>query len=235
MKDKPRELRWTPQLVQRFWDYQSRFPGNYFTNQFGAEIALSLAPLLRGHARVLDYGCGMGFLIPHLARYATEVAGADVSGESLQKVNKICGGISNFLGAWSVEELMASSRKFDAIVAVEVIEHLYDDQLDKMLHDVGRLLNPGGIAIITTPNEEDLSLNEIYCPEGDSVFHRWQHVRRFDTELLRSFMEKRGLSTQKVFTTDFAARGLNQRLKAALRPYVGRKNPHLVYVGRKER
>lgn len=233
MPDKPVELRWTPELVQRFWDYQSRFPENYFTNQFGAEIARSLAPLLNGRARVLDYGCGMGFLLPHLANHAAEVAGADVSRESLQRVNEKCTDIKNFLGAYGIDDLMAMDQKFDAVVAVEVIEHLYDDQLDGMLDHLRRLLKPDGIAIITTPNDEDLALNQVYCPESDKVFHRWQHVRRFDAVLLRSLMEKRGLVCDKMFTTDFAARGFLHRLKAILRPYAGRKNPHLVYVGHK--
>ncbi len=161
------------------------------------------------------------------------MAGADVPRESRQRVNEKCAGIKNFLGAYDIDELMATGKKFDAVVAAEVIEHLYDDQLDGMLEQLHRLLNPNGIAIITTPNEEDLSLNEIYCPECNKVFHRWQHVRRFDEVLLRSLMEKRGLVCERTFTTDFAAKGLWQRVKAALRPYAGRKNPHLVYVGRK--
>lgn len=66
MPDKPTELRWTSQLVGHLWDYQSRFPEIYFTYKFDSENPHSRAPLLCEHARVLDYGCGMCFLLRQL-------------------------------------------------------------------------------------------------------------------------------------------------------------------------
>lgn len=235
MREKPRTLQWTPQLVQRFWDYQSQFPQNYFAYQFGAEIAKSLAPHLRGRARVLDYGCGMGFLLPHLARYAAGVAGADVSRESLRRVNETCGEIKNFLGAHSIDELMTADQKFDAIVAVEVIEHLYDDQLDEMLSNIRRLLSPNGIVIFTTPNEEDLLLNEIYCPETEAVFHRWQHVRSWSGAQLAGYLTSRGFRTIRTYPTNLASvlpDSLEGKAKWLIKRALGwhSATPHLVCI-----
>lgn len=33
----------------------------------------------------------------------------------------------------------------------------------------------GGALIITTPNEENLEDNMVYCPVSNTIFHRWQH------------------------------------------------------------
>lgn len=235
MSTQPRQLHWTPELVKRFWDWQSQFPETYFTYQFGAEIAASLAPYLRGRRRVLDYGCGMGFLLPHLARHAEEVTGADVSEESLRQVNDKYRALSNFRGAQTIEQLMAAGQRFDALVSVEVVEHLYDEQLDEMLDNVRRLLAPGGVAIFTTPNEENLALNEIYCPESDAVYHRWQHVRSWSGTSLRAYLEARGFSRITTTATNLAAvppHSLSARvkwlLKRALGMYAG--TPHLVCV-----
>jgi 2-polyprenyl-3-methyl-5-hydroxy-6-metoxy-1,4-benzoquinol methylase len=239
MNARPRQLHWTPELVRRFWDWQSQFPETYFTYLFGAEIAASLMPYLKGRKRVLDYGCGMGFLLPHLAHYAEELTGTDVSDESLRKVNEQYRNLAKFTGAQTVDALVTAERRFDAVVVVEVVEHLYDEQLDAMLASIRRLMAPGAIAIFTTPNEEDLSLNEIYCPESDVVFHRWQHVRSWSGSTLREYLEARGFVDVKTQATNLAAvppRSIVGRMKwlgkRALGLYAG--NPHLLCIASTE-
>jgi SAM-dependent methyltransferase len=231
----PPKIVWSPDLVERFWNYQSRFPDNYFTKQFGAEIVKTIAPVLVGCEHVLDFGCGTGFLLPHLARYVKTLTGADVSEESLKFVNQAYGNLTNFQGAFSVDELLLKKNTFDAIVLIEVVEHLYDNQIDNILNQTLSLLRPGGIVIITTPNEENLALNEVYCPLSDTVFHRWQHVQSFNAIRIESFATRAGFITQKTFTTDFSARGGLSKMKVLLRRILGKKNPHLVYIGHRQK
>src|SRR5690348_17199890 len=150
-------MEWTDERVARFWDWQSQFPENYFTYQFGATIVASVQRFLNGPKRVLDYGCGVGYLLPHLSRHVREVYGADPSAESVTRTNQKFASLANFKGAFSIDALRVQGLKFDAILCIEVIEHLSDPALGVVLGDIQSLLAPDGLAIFTTPNNEDLS------------------------------------------------------------------------------
>ena len=191
-------------MVSRFWDWQSGTPEVYFSYRFGAEIARSLASDLNGRDRVLDYGCGVGYLLPHLCRYARAVYGADLSQKSVEEANARLANTGSFEGAFLIADLRRRGAVFDAIVAIEIIEHLYDVDLDAMLKDIRAMLAPGGIVIFTTPNDEDRQANMILCPATGELFHRWQHVRSWNIETLPSYLQASGLIPLKTFETNLA-------------------------------
>ena len=81
---------WTPEYVQRLWNWVSSTPhmqDTYFTFQVGEGIVnfLEESGCLKG--KVLDYGCGAGFLIDHLLKKKLEVFATDFSQESVALVN----------------------------------------------------------------------------------------------------------------------------------------------------
>jgi 2-polyprenyl-3-methyl-5-hydroxy-6-metoxy-1,4-benzoquinol methylase len=228
-------MQWTPERISRFWDWQSQYPEQYFTYQFGSEIAFSLKPFLAGRKRILDYGCGVGYLLPHLCQYAPEVFGADPSEESVARTNERVGGTAGFKGAFLISELRRQQNKFDAILAIEVIEHLFDDELDLALTDVRELLSPGGVAIFSTPNNEDLSKSMILSPATGELFHRWQHVRSWSVDSLPERLRASGFTVTKTFETNMASQKeptpvnfLKRCVKRLLLGDSGR--PHLVCV-----
>src|SRR5215475_117140 len=182
------EMRWTREMIARFWDWQSQYPEVYFTYLFGREIAYALRGFLAGKQRVLDFGCGVGYLLPHLCEYAPQVYGADPSRESVRRTNERLAGTRGFEGAFLISDLQKSATAFDAILAVEVIEHLYDDDLDQALRTIRGMLAPGGIAVFTTPNNENRDSSMILCPATGEVFHRWQHVRSWNAESLSGWL-----------------------------------------------
>jgi 2-polyprenyl-3-methyl-5-hydroxy-6-metoxy-1,4-benzoquinol methylase len=188
IKGRP-ELEWTPEMVARFWDYESNFPERFFTYLNGAEMVRQLQPYFHGKASILDYGCGPGYLLDQLLAAGIQTAGMDFSAEAMQKVNERLQGHPHFLGTFTPHQLEESGRRFDAICVVEVIEHLYDEPLGKLLDDVGKFLAPDGIVIFTTPNEEDLEKSSLLCPATGEVFHRWQHVRSWSKAGLSSYLE----------------------------------------------
>lgn len=204
---------WTDEIAARFWAYEARHPENYFTNHSGRRIARKLKQFLRGNKRVLDYGCGLGFFVPHLAALGLEVTATDRSVEAIEATNERNAEVPGFQGAHFPSAL---KQPFDAIVSIEVVEHLDDDALDEYLATMWRLLEPGGTAIVTTPNAENLSAAEIYCPCCDHVFHRWQHVRSWTLFTLGDALHRHGFKPWTAFTTNF---GRN--------PF---KKPHLVHV-----
>lgn len=231
-----RQLVWTPEKVGRFWDWQSQYPETYFTYQFGDGVAAYLQRYLKGSGSVLDYGCGGGFLIPHLAKVAKCVVGADYSARSVAEAARLHGNVPGFEGAFLVDDLLASGRKFDAVVCVEVVEHLHDDQLDQLLENVRALSVSGACDIFTTPNDEDLVKNLVYCPESDVVFHRWQHVRTWDAKTLPEYLRRRGYKVEDVSATNmtrYCGRGLRRLVRNALNDLLGvSRTPHLVCVAR---
>jgi 2-polyprenyl-3-methyl-5-hydroxy-6-metoxy-1,4-benzoquinol methylase len=109
----------------------------------------------------------------------------------------------NFLGAFYPEELGRAGLHFDAITVIEVIEHLYDEDLEALLQSVHRIINRDGIVIFTTPNEEQLEEASVWCPYCEKVFHRWQHVRSWSETELRRYLESKGFDIVASFTTDF--------------------------------
>jgi 2-polyprenyl-3-methyl-5-hydroxy-6-metoxy-1,4-benzoquinol methylase len=230
-------LVWTDELAARYWRWQAQFPGQYFTNRFGGLVAHHLRSLLGGRTNILDYGSGVGFLVPHLAALGLKVSATDASPEAVAATNARNKDVPNFRGATTIAELLRVGQRFDAVVSVEVIEHLSDEHLESFFASLRRLLAPGGIAVITTPNEEDLRAAETYCPHCDLVFHRWQHLRSWSAATLAAAVAAHGLVVERTFATDFARNPWRDPLaeaKRLVKRLVGRpvSSPHLVCIAR---
>lgn len=201
---------WTADAVGRFWDYlgsRTDLYPEYFSNIYGAGIVkfIKTATDLSGNCYVLDYGCGPGFLIEHLLREKITCRGFDFSEVSINKVNERFASSPYWQGALSVRYLPLPFKngEFNMVTCLETLEHLDDGTLDATLNEISRVLAPGGIAVFTTPHEENLQTASIMCPFCRSEFHRVQHVRSFDRRSLADEVEKRGLSVLFCDTLDF--------------------------------
>lgn len=87
---------------------------------------------------------------------------------------------------------------------METIEHIIDDFLTPTLNEFYRILKPcTGRLLITTPNDEDLDIGTVFCPVCNSVFHYYQHLRKFNKHSLKSFMDSHGFYTELSDVTDF--------------------------------
>jgi 2-polyprenyl-3-methyl-5-hydroxy-6-metoxy-1,4-benzoquinol methylase len=237
-------LVWTPQMVEAFWDYESNFPDQFFTRTRRFQIIREISHYLPRNCAVLDYGCGPGNLIGPLLAAGFRVAGMDTSPSARERVQGEYGDHSHFLGAYAQHELDSSNLKFDAIIVAEVIEHLYDDQLDSLLDTLRNLCGARTHIIFTTPNEENLQESYILCPVSGTLFHRSQHVRSWSAESIAAYLRARGFGATLTFTTDFdvalAIRGKHHPLRgrwwSALwrtiryRTQPRRKRPHLVVI-----
>jgi 2-polyprenyl-3-methyl-5-hydroxy-6-metoxy-1,4-benzoquinol methylase len=239
-------LHWTPEMVKTFWDYESAFPKNFFTYTRRHEIIRQIRQYLPKGCSVLDYGCGPGNLIEPLLDDGFRVAGLDSSPSTRETVRNRYGGRTGFSDVYDQDEIDRSGLKFDAIIVAEVIEHLYDDQLDSLLATLKAISHSDTHIVFTTPNEERLEDSYILCPVSGELFHRWQHVRNWTETSVSAYLSERGFSDTRTFTTDFDAtltiRGkhhplrprwwsaLRDRLRYLTQPR--RKRPHLVIVSR---
>ena len=232
-----RLMEWNGVTVGRFWAWQSQYPHQYFTMRFGRNITNELSSYLYRCKTIVDYGCGPGHLIPHLLKKNFKVAATDQSVEAISATNARYSGHRNFLGARLLEETIADGAKFDALLSVEVIEHLGNDHLTEFFNNVVRLTRPGSVVIVTTPNDEILEDSLVYCPQCDHSFHRYQHVRTWTSESLTATAIAHGLEIVRVYTTDFSKNKLRDPIglaKRLVKAVLGRaeKRPHLVCVSR---
>jgi SAM-dependent methyltransferase len=74
---------------------------------------------------------------------------------------------------------------FDIVCCLETIEHLLAEHLNLILAELRRVVRPGGVVLLTTPNAENLREQTVFCPNCCSEFHRWQHVRRWTPATLQ--------------------------------------------------
>jgi len=104
------------------------------------------------HLQFLDVGCGGGLLAEALARLGAKVTGIDVSPEAIDVARRHAReeGLSVTYRTGSAESLARSRAKFDAVFALEVVEHVAD--IGSFLKALARLLKPGGLLILSTLN-----------------------------------------------------------------------------------
>jgi 2-polyprenyl-6-hydroxyphenyl methylase/3-demethylubiquinone-9 3-methyltransferase len=104
----------------------------------------------RSIRRVLDAGCGDGNFAASLADAGYEMFGLDLSGSGIRIASRR--NVGRFQEASVYDDLtapFAGVSSFDAIVGVEVVEHLYSPRT--FVRQAFDALRPGGLLIVTTP------------------------------------------------------------------------------------
>lgn len=112
---------------------------------------LSVLPYCDGR-RVLDIACGEGYGSALIAKSgAVRVSGVDLSGEVVERAARIYGRPNlNFQQGSITEPLAFEDDSFDLITCFETIEHVM--QQAEALSELRRVLAPGGILVVSTPD-----------------------------------------------------------------------------------
>ena len=130
-----------------YHDFEDVFRGS---EEMIRERQRRYVPLLEGCAPVLDAGCGRGELLDVLVEAGIEARGVDLEPELVaycrQKGHEVVEGDA----AAHLEGLEPGS--LGAVVSMQVVEHLPEAVLHRMLAAAHRALRPGGRAILETVN-----------------------------------------------------------------------------------
>lgn len=139
-----------PDYYQRLYDIEEQHW--WALGMREAMVGLLRAPLAgRTQLRVLDAGCGTGYLLEYLKRcypLAGEPVGIDVSPHALKFCQRR--GAST-LALASVVQTPFPSASFDLIVCIDTLQHLSPAGADqRAVAEFARLLRPGGLLYLRT-------------------------------------------------------------------------------------
>ena len=107
------------------------------------------APYCRGR-RVVEVGCGTGYGAAELAAVAAEVDAVDLYEPGLAEAARRFPRPNLRFRRMDGTRLAFPDASVGAVVAFEVIEHV--DDPPAFLAEVWRVLEPGGVAVLSTPN-----------------------------------------------------------------------------------
>jgi 2-polyprenyl-6-hydroxyphenyl methylase/3-demethylubiquinone-9 3-methyltransferase len=147
---------------------------------------------------VLDVGCGGGILSEEFAKIGCRVTGLDPSAPSLETARKhaaMQGLVIEYHQAYG-ESIPFDANSFDVVICCDVLEHV--DDLEKTIHEVARVLKPGGMFCYDTINRTEDSRKANIFAAQDFVSFRRIHMFGISSSHPRNcfrFMKKSDLKT----------------------------------------
>ncbi|MBU1075143.1 class I SAM-dependent methyltransferase [Patescibacteria group bacterium] len=117
--------------------------------------------------KILEIGCGYGYLTYALNKIGHNAIGIDISNEAIQYAK------SNFGDNYYLTSYddFKTNENFDFIIATEFIEHIVNPI--EFIHICIRLLNKKGKIILTTPNKDYLPKKTVWFTEQPPVHTIW--------------------------------------------------------------
>lgn len=122
-----------------------------------AAVEASVAAFARTDLRIIDVGCGTGWMCERLRKYG-QVIGVDLSDQVLERARARLPDVKFITG--DLFQIDLPPRSFDVVVTLEVLSHVADQRafVDKLAN----LLCPDGLLVVATQNRP--------------VFERWSDV-----------------------------------------------------------
>ena len=120
--------------------------------------------------KILEVGCGLGYLTHALRKAGHDVRGLDISSNAVAEAkaafgdNYICADVNDYAAA-------PGGERFDFVVMTEVIEHL--DEPITVLRALRALLKPGGVALVSTPSKDFLPQTAVWRTDNPPVHLAW--------------------------------------------------------------
>jgi SAM-dependent methyltransferase len=145
---------------------------------------------------VLDVASGEGYGSNLLAAEARSVVGVDIEPAAVQHAEAAYARPNlRFLCGPAEEIPIPGQHLFDVLVSFETLEHLSPESQRQFLKEIQRLLRPGGLLLISTPNQP------IYSEQNrhQNPFHQHEFSRAEFLRFLKEFFPSIKLLSQRVY------------------------------------
>jgi 2-polyprenyl-3-methyl-5-hydroxy-6-metoxy-1,4-benzoquinol methylase len=133
--------------------------------------------------KVLEIGCGYGFLLKEFQRKGFEVYGLEPSPHAS---NYAAGTLKLPIYNGFLTNDVFEKESFDCIVLFDVFEHIYD--IDELMKSINFLLKPGGSLLIGTGNIES-SYAKIAGKQW-WYLSSWEHISFFSEKSIKYLLNK---------------------------------------------
>jgi SAM-dependent methyltransferase len=153
---------------------------NYWYRRHEAAY-LAAADWLEPAGRVLEAGLGEGYGAGMLAARGNTVVGLDY--DATATAHARCHYPAVGVARGNVVALPFRSASFDAVVSMQVVEHLWDQP--RHVAECARVLRPGGVLVLSTPNR--LTFSPGYDPASGSPTNPF-HTREFSASELAGLL-----------------------------------------------
>lgn len=203
--------------------------GGYYPQKiaFFRENLARIRKNLSRDLRILDIACNDGYLAKIYSEYG-EVWGVDLNEKAVAEAQK--NGVQAVVGDVLAIDTLFSDKKFDIVIAGDIIEHLFDT--DVFLKKIHQVLDTPGTLLLSTPNLVSLGRRLMalfgknpYCEysaktDGINV----GHIRYYTFEDLEKQLAENGFQKVKTEsdTTNLPV-GFIDHILVALFPRLGRE------------
>ncbi|PTY04048.1 SAM-dependent methyltransferase [Verrucomicrobia bacterium LW23] len=116
---------------------------------------------LKAGQRVLDIGCGKGYLLYDLTQAVPglEVAGLDISGYAIEHAKEE---VKPFLHQGHAKELPFADKSFDLVISLNTLHNLYNYELDPALREMQRVTKTNAYLVVESYRNESEKANLLY-------------------------------------------------------------------------
>jgi 2-polyprenyl-6-hydroxyphenyl methylase/3-demethylubiquinone-9 3-methyltransferase len=156
----PAEIAKFEAMADEWWDPAGKFRPLHMMNP--CRLGYAVAQIAAEHGRdpkslrpfeglrILDIGCGGGLLSEPMARLGAQVVGADAAARNIPvaQIHAERMGLEIDYRVTTAEQLAGAGESFDAVLNMEVVEHVPDPQA--YMDACATLVRPGGLMVDVT-------------------------------------------------------------------------------------